>query len=379
MSDSLIPFNSPLFLEEGLDHVRTAFLNRHVSGDGEFTRRCQDFFSEHLGANKTLLTTSCTDALEMCALLLEIKSGDEVIMPAFTFVSTANAFVLRGAHPVFVDIRPDTLNIDETQVEAAITSRTRAIVVVHYAGVGCEMDAIMDIAARHGLPVIEDNAHGLFGAYRGIPLGTFGQLATLSFHETKNLSCGEGGALVINDPRFNERAEILREKGTDRTRFFRGEVDKYTWRDVGSSFLSSDILAALLWAQIEIVDAIQAKRRLIFERYAANLQPWAAGRGVILPTIPDHCTCSYHLYYLLLPNAAAQGALIRHLQANRISAVFHYQPLHLTPMGRQFGGQAGQCPVTESAAERVVRLPFYFDLSAADQDRLCRLVQSFAP
>jgi dTDP-4-amino-4,6-dideoxygalactose transaminase len=379
MSDSLIPFNSPLFLEEGLAHVRTAFLNRHVSGDGEFTRRCQEFFSEHLGADKTLLTTSCTDALEMCALLLEIKPGDEVIMPAFTFVSTANAFVLRGARPVFIDIRTDTLNIDETQVEAAITTRTRAIVVVHYAGVGCEMGTISAIAARHSLPVIEDNAHGLLGAYRGKPLGSFGQLATLSFHETKNLSCGEGGALVINEARFTERAEILREKGTDRSRFFRGEIDKYTWRDIGSSFLPSDILAALLWAQIEIVDAIQAKRRAIFERYAASLHPWADSHGTRLPTIPDHCTCSYHLFYLLLPDAWVQGAFIQHLQANRINAVFHYQPLHLTPMGRRFGGQTGQCPVTESVAARVVRLPFYFDLSAADQDRVIGAVHSFTP
>ena len=377
MLESMIPFNRPLFLEEGIVGVRKAYIDRHISGDGHFTRRCQIFFEQQLFASKALLTTSCTDALEICALLLEIKPGDEVIIPAFTFVSTANAFVLRGARPVFVDIRPDTLNLDETRVEAAITNRTKAIVVVHYAGVGCEMDAIMEIASRHGLPVIEDNAHGLFGAYRGKPLGTFGQLATLSFHETKNLSCGEGGALVINDSRFNQRAEILREKGTDRSRFFRGEVDKYTWRDVGSSFLPSDILAALLWAQIEIADAIQAKRQSIFKRYTMNLQSWAAGRGVALPTIPDHCTCSYHLFYLLLPNAAAQGAFIRHLQASRIHAVFHYQPLHLTPMGRQFDGKIGQCPVTESAAGRLVRLPFYFDLEFADQDRVINAVQSF--
>ncbi len=358
--------------------MRKAYANRLVSGDGEFTRRCQDYFTQHLEAGKTLLTTSCTDALEMCALLLEIKPGDEVILPAFTFVSTANAFVLRDAHPIFVDIRPDTLNLDETRVEAAITNRTRAIVVVHYAGVACEMDTIMDIAARHGIPVIEDNAHGLFAAYRGKPLGTFGQLATLSFHETKNLSCGEGGALIINDPRFIERAEILREKGTDRSRFFRGEIDKYTWRDIGSSFLPSDILAALLYAQIEIVDTIQEKRRMIFQRYAASLLTWATTNGVSLPTIPGHCECSYHLFYLLLPTAEAQHALIQHLQRSRINSVFHYQPLHLTPMGRKFGGQLGQCPVTESAAERVIRLPFYFDLDPADQDRVINAVRSFS-
>lgn len=378
MHETDISFNRPLFVEQGILHVRRAYQNLHVSGDGEFTRRCQGFLSRQMSAAKVLLTTSCTDALEMCTLLLELQPGDEVIVPAFTFVSTANAFVLRGARPVFVDVRPDTLNIDESLIEAAITSRTRAIVVVHYAGVACAMAPIMAIADRHGIPVIEDNAHGLFGAYRGKPLGTFGQLATLSFHETKNLSCGEGGALVINEPRFQERAEIIREKGTDRSRFFRGEVDKYTWRDIGSSFLPSDILAALLWAQIEIVDAVQAKRRSIFERYAGALQSWAANHGTRLPTIPDDCACSYHLFYLLLSDGAAQARLIRHLQATRINAVFHYQPLHLTPMGRQFGGQVGQCPVTESAAGRLVRLPFYFDLDSADQDRVIDAVRSFA-
>ena len=377
MPEPVIPFNRPLLLEQGVVNIRRAYENRHASGDGEFTRRCQGYLQQRLGAGKALLTTSCTDALEMCALLLEIKTGDEVIIPAFTFVSTANAFVLRGARPVFVDIRSDTLNLDESRLEAAITPSTKAIVVVHYAGVGCEMDAIMDIATRHCIPVIEDNAHGLFGAYRGKPLGRFGQLATLSFHETKNLSCGEGGALVINDPRFNERAEILREKGTDRTRFFRGEVDKYTWRDVGSSFLPSDILAALLLAQIEIVDAIQAKRREIYERYVASLQPWAASHQVDLPTIPDYCGCSYHMFYLLLPSAETQRALIQHLRVQGVNAVFHYQPLHLTPMGRQFGGQPGQCPITESVAERIVRLPFYYELTPADQDRVVMAIRSF--
>jgi dTDP-4-amino-4,6-dideoxygalactose transaminase len=377
MPEPVIPFNRPLFLPHGLAYAREAFERYHVSGNGMFTKRCQEFFEQRLGAGKVLLTTSCTDALEMCALLLDLQPGDEVVMPAFTFVSTANAFALRGARPVFVDIRPDTLNLDEGRLEQAITPRTKAIVVVHYAGVGCAMDVICAIAARHRLPVVEDNAHGLFGSYRGQALGSFGQLSTLSFHETKNLSCGEGGALVINDPRFTARAEMLWEKGTDRGRFFRGEVDKYTWRDVGSSFLPSDILAALLWAQIEIADVIQAKRRFIFERYAANLQPWAAARGVTLPTIPDHCICSYHLFYLLLPDAAAQGALIRHLQASRINAVFHYQPLHLTPMGLKFGGRTGQCPVTELTADRLVRLPFYFDLDEPGQNRVIEAVSSF--
>jgi dTDP-4-amino-4,6-dideoxygalactose transaminase len=379
MPEPLIPFNRPLFVEEGIVNVRKAYQNGHVSGDGEFTRRCQDFFTRQLGASKTLLTTSCTDALELCALLLEVKPGDEVIAPAFTFVSTANAFVLRGARPVFVDIRRDTLNLDETRLEAAITSRTKAIVVVHYAGVACEMDVISAIASRHGLPVIEDNAHGLFGAYKGRPLGAFGQLATLSFHETKNLSCGEGGALVVNDPRFSERAEILREKGTDRSRFFRGEIDKYTWQDVGSSFLPSDIMAAILSAQIDIFSDIQRKRQQIHTRYATGLRDWATEHQIALPAIPAHCDCSYHLYYLLFPAPADQEAFIEHLRRQGIKAVFHYQPLNTTPMGRKFGGRPGQCPVAESVATQIVRLPFYFDLSAADQDRVIAAALSYRP
>jgi dTDP-4-amino-4,6-dideoxygalactose transaminase len=374
-----ISYNRPLFLEQGLVNVRKAYENRLVSGDGEFTRRCQDFFTRHLGASKTLLTTSCTDALEMCALLLEIKPGDEVIMPAFTFVSTANAFVLRGARPVFVDIRPDTLNLDERQLEAVITKHTKAIVVVHYAGIGCEMDEILAIASRHGLSVIEDNAHGLFGSYRGKPLGTFGRLATLSFHETKNLSCGEGGALLVNDARLGERAEILREKGTDRSRFFRGEIDKYTWQDVGSSFLPSDILAAILSAQIDIFSDIQRKRQQIHTRYATGLRDWATEHQIALPAIPAHCDCSYHLFYLLFPAPADQGSFIEHLRRQRINAVFHYQPLNTTPMGRKFGGRPGQYPVAESVATRIVRLPFYFDLTAADQDRVIATALSYRP
>ena len=379
MPETHIPFNRPLFLEQGVVNIRRAYENRHASGDGKFTGRCQDYLQQRLGAGKALLTTSCTDALEMCALLLDIKPGDEVIMPSFTFVSTANAFVLRGARPVFVDIRPDTLNLDESRVEAAITPSTKAIVVVHYAGVSCEMDAIIDIAARHALPVIEDNAHGLFGTYRGRPLGTFGKFATLSFHETKNLSCGEGGALVINDRRFYERAEIIREKGTDRSRFFRGQVDKYTWRDIGSSFLPSDILAALLWAQIEMADTIQAKRREIYECYALRLRDWALRSAVRLPIVPPDCTSSYHMFHLQLPSASSRSAFIKYLADHGINVVFHYQPLHLTPMGHKFGGTSGLCPVSESVADRLVRLPLFFDLSAQDQERVCEAVQSFAP
>jgi dTDP-4-amino-4,6-dideoxygalactose transaminase len=377
MPGDYIPFNRPLFLERGMAYVRKAFKNHHVSGDGEFTRRCGKFFEERLGVSKALLTTSCTDALEMCALLLDIGPGDEVILPSFTFVSTANAFVLRGARPVFVDVRPDTLNIDEERLESAITPRTKAIVVVHYAGIGCEMDAILALAKRRGIPVVEDNAHGLFGTYKGKALGTFGALATLSFHETKNLSCGEGGALLVNEGRFVDRAEILREKGTDRSRFFRGEVDKYSWKDVGSSFLPSDILAALLWAQIEHHSEIQARRRAIYERYANGLATWAGALGTAVPAIPPHCGPSYHMFYIVLPSPQVQEALLAHLKARQIGAVFHYQPLHLTPMGRRFGGRSGQCPVCESASARIVRLPFYFDLSDSDQDQVIAAARQF--
>lgn len=379
MPQSVIPFNRSTFLEDGIVNIRKAYANGKVSGDGEFTRLCQEFFTHLLGAGKTLLTTSCTDALEMCALLLDCQPGDEVIMPAFTFVSTANAFVLRGVRPVFIDIRSDTLNLDETLLEAAITTRTKAIVVVHYAGVGCEMTAICAIAARHRLPLVEDNAHGLFGQYNGKPLGSFGHLATLSFHETKNLSCGEGGALIVNEQRFIERAEILREKGTDRSRFFRGEVEKYTWIDLGSSFLPSDILAALLWAQIAAREQIQERRKAIFARYREGLQGWAESHGITLPTIPDHCVSSYHLFYLLMPHPREQQALLEHLRVRGVNAVFHYQPLHLTPMGRQLGGHPGACPVTESAAERLIRLPLYYGLSQGDQDTVIAAVATFMP
>jgi len=295
-----------------------------------------------------------------------VQPGDEVIVPSFTFVSTVNAFVLRGARPVFVDIRADTLNLDETHVEGAVTSRTKAIVPVHYGGIGCEMDALLEIAARHGVAVIEDNAHGLFGKYKGRYLGTFGCLATQSFHETKNFSCGEGGALLINDAKYVERAEIIREKGTNRSRFFRGEVDKYTWVDLGSSYLPSDLLAAVLYAQLEARDTIQAKRRRIWEYYQTHLQGWAQQHDVRLPIVPAHCEQAYHMFYLLFPSQERRQALIAHLKARGILSVFHYQPLHLSQMGRRFGGREGACPITENVSHRLVRLPFYNDLSDAD-------------
>jgi dTDP-4-amino-4,6-dideoxygalactose transaminase len=314
----------------------------------------------------------------MAALLLDVGPGDEFILPSFTFVSTANAFVLRGARPVFADVKPDTLNLDERLLEGLVTPRTRAVVAVHYAGVSCEMDAIQAFAARHRLAVVEDNAHGLFATYRGRPLGTAGSLATLSFHETKNISCGEGGALVINDPGLVERAEILREKGTNRSRFFRGQVDKYTWVDLGSSYVLSDLLAALLWAQLEDRERIQQSRHQTWECYHAQLADWAAARGVQLPTLPPETRHPAHLFYMVMPSLAARQALIAHLRAAGIKAVFHYQPLHLSEMGARFGGKSGDCPVTEWVSDRLVRLPLYADLTDGDRARVVAAVRSFA-
>ncbi len=359
------------------EYMRQAVENGQISGDGPFTRKCHALLEQSLGVPKVLLTTSCTHALDMAGILLDLHSGDEVIVPDFTFVSTVNAFVLRGACPVFCDIRPDTLNIDETKLEALITSRTRAIAVVHYAGVGCEMDAIMEIANRHHIPVIEDNAHGLFGKYKGQYLGTFGSMATQSFHETKNFTCGEGGALLINDPALSERAEIIREKGTNRSRFFRGQIDKYTWVDIGSSFLPSDILAAFLYAQLEKREAIQAKRRQIWNCYNEGLSAWAEAHGVRLPLIPSSCEQPYHMFYMLMPSLEKRQALIGRLREQGILSVFHYLPLHLSDMGRQFGGRPGDCPVTEDVSDRLVRLPFYYDLSEADQAAIISRILHF--
>ncbi|RIK39249.1 MAG: dTDP-4-amino-4,6-dideoxygalactose transaminase [Chloroflexi bacterium] len=374
-----IPFNRPTIVGKELYYISEAIHRGYSAGDGGFTQKCHALLQEALGVPKALLTTSCTDALEMTALLLDIQPGDEVIVPSFTFVSTANAFVLRGARPVFVDIRSDTLNLDETQLERLITPHTRAILPVHYAGVGCEMATICRIAAKHNIAVVEDNAHGLFGKYQGQYLGTFGAFATQSFHETKNFSCGEGGALLINDPQYIERAEIVREKGTNRSRFFRGQVDKYTWVDIGSSFLPSDLLAAFLYAQLEARDQIQAKRQQIWAYYRIHLQDWASAHGVGLPVVPDHCEQSYHMFYLLLPSLADRQALIDHLKARGILSVFHYLPLHLSDMGRQFGGQEGDCPVTEDLSDRLLRLPFYNDLTEEDQAKVVAAIKEFEP
>ncbi len=373
-----IPFNRPSLAGNEMAYLAEAIANGHLSGDGPFTRRCHALLEESLGVKKALLTTSCTHALEMAAILLDLQPGDEVIVPSFTFVSTINAFVLRGARPVFCDIHPDTLNLDESKLELLITSRTKAIVVVHYAGVGCEMNAIAEIAHRHDLQVIEDSAHGLYGKYRDRWLGTFGAMATLSFHETKNFSCGEGGALLLNDPALIERAEIIREKGTDRSRFFRGQVDKYTWVDIGSSYLPSDGLAAFLLAQLEAREQIQSRRREIWDRYHESLRPWANINGVRLPTIPKDCEQSFHMFYLLTPSLDARQALIRHLRARGILAVFHYQPLHRSPMGRQTAARESDCPVTEAVSDRLLRLPFYNSLSPSDQQRVIEAIVGFA-
>ncbi len=370
----LIPFNRPSFEGREHEYIAAAIASGHISGDGAFTKRCHQYLESELGVEKALLTTSCTHALEMTALLLDIKPGDEVIMPSFTFVSTANAFVLRGARPVFIDVRPDTLNFDEREFEGAITEHTRAAVPVHYAGVGCEMDQIMEIAQGRGVAVVEDNAHGLFGRYRGKQLGTFGCLATQSFHETKNFSCGEGGALLINDPKFVDRAEILREKGTNRSRFFRGLVDKYTWTDVGSSYLPSDLLAAALLAQFEARDSIQERRQRIWERYRAGLEDWVPRAGARLPVVPADRDQTHHMFYVLMPDLSARQRLMAHLKSKGILSVFHYLPLHLSEMGRGFGGREGQCPVTEEISDRLLRLPFYNTLTESHQDRVLEAI-----
>jgi dTDP-4-amino-4,6-dideoxygalactose transaminase len=373
----VIPFNKAHRSDREVAYAGEALAKGPVSGDGPFGRRAEKLLGELLGGARVLLTTSCTHALEASALLLDVGPGDEVILPSFTFVSTANAFALRGAKPVFVDVREDTLNLDERLLEAKVTSRTKAIVPVHYAGVGCDMDAILAIANARGIPVVEDNAHGLFGTRTGRALGTFGALATQSFHETKNVSCGEGGALVVNDPALVERAEVLREKGTNRSRFFRGQVDKYTWVDLGSSWVLSDVLGAVLLAQLEERARIQSRRREIWERYARELATWAERVGARLPIIPAGCEQPWHLFYLLLPDLAQRSAFLQHVDARGVKAVFHYVPLHLAPMGQRFGGRAGDCPVTESVSDRLVRLPLFTALGAEEQDRVIEAVTSF--
>jgi dTDP-4-amino-4,6-dideoxygalactose transaminase len=379
MHPSEIPFNQSSLLGREMEYIFQTMTVGQIAGDQTYSKKCHALLERTLGVQKALVTTSCTHALEICALLLDIQTGDEVIVPAYAFVSTANAFALRGARIVFADVRPDTFNLDETKLEALITSRTKAIVLIHYAGVGCEMDSIGPIGRLHGVKIIEDNAHGLFGKYRGQWLGTFGELAVQSFHETKNITCGEGGALLINDPAYIERAEIIREKGTNRSMFFRGQVDKYSWVDLGSSYLMSDVLAAFLFAQMEAWQNIQAKRRLIWERYALELSDWSRISGVRLPIVPPHCEQAYHMFYLLLPTLAARQALITHLAAHGVLAVFHYLPLHLSKFGVRYGGRTGDLPVTEDISERLLRLPFFYSLTEAGQAQVIEAVHQFKP
>ncbi|OAF01218.1 dTDP-4-amino-4,6-dideoxygalactose transaminase [Bradyrhizobium centrolobii] len=371
MASEIIPFNRPYLTGKEQAYTEEALRSRHLAGDGSFTRRCHQWLEARTGCAKALLTHSCTSALDLAAILLDLKDGDEVIMPSFTFVSTANAFVLRGATPVFVDIREDTLNLDERQIEAAITSRTRAIAPVHYAGVACEMNPIVAIARRHNLRIVEDAAQGIMADYRGSPLGAIGDLGSFSFHETKNIMSGEGGCLLVKDPALALRAEIIREKGTDRSRFFRGEVDKYTWQDVGSSFLPSEPTAAFLWAQFEQAEDITRERLAIWDRYHAMLATLEQ-RGLLRrPIVPGHCRHNGHLYYVLLPPEIDRGMVLGKLREAEINAVFHYVPLHSSPAGMRFGRSHGDLTLTTALSERLVRLPFWIGLQETQQQRIC--------
>ena len=373
-----IPFNRADISEIDKSFISQSIENGHISGNGKFGKLAEEFFEKSLSVRRSLLTTSCTHALEMCALLLNLKDGDEVIVPSFTFVSTASAFLMHGAKPVFVDVDEATLNIGAKNIEEAITPRTRAVCVVHYAGVAVDLDAIQSLCDKHGIVLIEDNAHGLFSTYKQRRLGSFGSLATLSFHETKNITCGEGGAILINEDSFIERAEILREKGTDRSRFLRGQVDKYTWVDLGSSWVISDILAAILMSQLERSDEIQKKRRHAFDFYERELSSWATNLGFRRPVVPEYCQHSSHMYFLRLHGIDQRDRFIDHLKNLGISAVFHYQPLHLSYVGKSLGGKAGQCPVSEEAGDCLVRLPLFSLLNESQLERVASAVTSFS-
>jgi dTDP-4-amino-4,6-dideoxygalactose transaminase len=370
MKEKPIPFNWPHMTGKELYYIAEAHFNGRLAGDGPFTKRCHGWLEESTGCSKALLTHSCTGALEMAALLLDIQPGDEIIMPSYTFVSTANAFVLRGGVPVFVDIREDTLNLDERLIEAAITSRTRGIAPVHYAGVACEMDTIMSIAKRHGLRVVEDAAQGVMASYKGRALGSIGDLGAYSFHETKNVISGEGGALLVNDPELALRAEIIREKGTDRSRFFRGEVDKYTWQEVGSSFLPGELIAAFLWAQFEEADRITAERLANWQRYHELLEPLESKGILRRPIVPVGCQHNAHMYYVLLSPEIERQMVLDEFRRNDIWPVFHYVPLHSSPAGQRYGRAHGSLAVTNDQSERLVRLPLWVGLSEQQQDRI---------
>jgi len=371
-------FNRPFMTGKELHYIAEAKFGNMLAGDGPFTKRCHEWLERRSGCSKALLTHSCTAALEMAALLLDIEPGDEIIMPSYTFVSTANAFVLRGGIPVFVDIREDTLNLDERLIESAITPRTRAIVPVHYAGVACEMDTIMNIAKRHGLRVVEDAAQGVMAAYKGKALGSIGDLGAYSFHETKNVISGEGGALLVGDPALAMRAEIIREKGTDRSRFFRGEVDKYTWQEVGSSFLPGELIAAFLWAQLEEAERITNERLTIWQRYHALLAPLETKGLLRRPIVPEDCQHNAHMYYVLLSRDVDRQELLREFKRNDIFSVFHYVPLHSSPAGKRYGRAHGDLEITTLQSERLVRLPLWIGLSVEQQERVVDVLTKLA-
>jgi len=373
----MIPFNKPFIVGKELYYIAQSILNGHSAGDGPFTKKCQAFLEAKFQARKILLTHSCTAALEMSAILCDVGPGDEVILPSFTFVSTANAFYIRGARLVFVDVRPDTLNIDETKIAEFTTDHTKVIVPVHYAGVACEMDKIMNLAQENGIHVVEDAAQVVNAKFEDKFLGTIGDLGAYSFHETKNFICGEGGAIVINNSALVERAEIIREKGTNRSKFFRGEVDKYTWVDIGSSYLPSDILAAFLYAQLENMDVINQRREMLFDYYYKELIPLVNEGLLRLPYISSGCQSNSHLFYIILKDEASRNALMDYLKSKGILAVFHYIPLHLSPIGRSLGYGEGQLPVTESMSGRLLRLPFYFELQREEQGEVVRRIKEF--
>lgn len=377
MTHPKIPFNKPFIAGKELYYIAQAVTYGNLGGDGHYTQGCCRVLEERFGVGKVLLVPSCTAALEMAAMLFDLKPGDEVVMPSYTFVSTANAVARLGARPVFVDVRPDTLNIDDALIEEAINERTRAVFPVHYAGVGCEMERIMTIAQKYGLKVAEDAAQGVNAAHNGRPLGSIGDLGCYSFHETKNYICGEGGALCVNDPALVERAEVLRDKGTNRKQFFRGQVDKYTWVDVGSSYVPSEICSAFLYAQLEMLDAISARRRKIYEFYEQHLRPLEAEGLLRLPQVPQECETNYHLFYVLLPDRRTRDALMAHLNQNGVQAVFHYIPLHSSPMGRTYGYREGDLPVTEELSGRLLRLPLFYDITSEEQDRVVAAIRGF--
>ena len=372
-----IPFNKPFIAGKELYYIAQAVAFGNIGGDGVYTKLCAGILEQQFGVHRVLMTPSCTAALEMAAMLCQVGPGDEVILPSYTFVSTANAFVLQGAKPVFVEIRPDTLNLNEDLIEGAITDRTKVICPVHYAGVGCEMDRIMEIADRHGLLVVEDAAQGVNAFYRGRALGSIGHLGVYSFHETKNYICGEGGALCINDEKLVKRAEIIRDKGTNRQEFFRGQVDKYTWVDVGSSYVPSEICCAFLYAQLELLEEIAARRRAIHEVYRSRLKPLEADGLLRLPHIPKECASNYHMFYILLPDRQTRDDLVGYLEDRGIHAVFHYIPLHGSPMGRKFGYADGDFPVTEDISGRLLRLPLYHEITEEEQAEVVRSVETF--